>query len=184
MSRDTRVHGNAGEPDHGAMGGSGRWIAYLDWLRAEIVAGVLALDEVDRQVPRVPSGWSPIELLAHVLHMERRWFVWGFLGEAVAEPWGDWNVPDPSAPLNGRTPRWTVPDGVTAEDLVDRLEDVAGRTRAILAEHPLDARAAVGGRFSADPPTLEWICFHVFVEYARHAGHLDIVTELASEPRR
>ena len=36
-----------------------------------------------------------------------------------------------------------------------------------------------GGRFAEDPPTLEWICFHVLAEYARHAGHLDIVAELA-----
>ena len=42
----------------------------------------------------------------------------------------------------------------------------------------VDATAAPGGRFAADPPTLEWICFHVLAEYARHAGHLDIVVEL------
>ncbi len=186
MSRDTRVHGNEREPDQEGAPGSGRWIAYFDWMRAEVAAAVLALDEVDRRSPRVPSGWSAIELLAHVLHMEQRWFVWGFLGEAVAESWGDWNVPDPSAPPEGTTPRWTVPDGVTAEDLVDRLREVGDRTGAILRDHPLDARAALGGRFNADPPTLEWICFHVLVEYARHAGHLDIVAELASgpEPRR
>lgn len=176
------MHGNAGEPDQDGAPGSDRWMAYLQWLRAEITAGVLALGEADRRQPRVPSGWSPIELLAHVLHMEQRWFVWGFLGETVAEPWGDWNVPDPSTSPDGTTPRWTVPDGVTAEDLADRLEAIGERTRAILHEHSLDARAAVGGRFSADPPTLEWICFHVLAEYARHAGHLDIVAELAGAP--
>ncbi|MCY7287071.1 MAG: DinB family protein [Cryobacterium sp.] len=36
-----------------------------------------------------------------------------------------------------------------------------------------------GGRFGEDPPTLEWICFHVLAEYARHGGHLDIVEEIA-----
>ena len=43
-------------------------------------------------------------------------------------------------------------------------------------------RGAVGGRFADDgtpPPTLAWICFHVLQEYARHAGHLDVVRELA-----
>ena len=35
------------------------------------------------------------------------------------------------------------------------------------------------GRFESDPPTLEGILFHVFQEYARHAGHLDIARELA-----
>jgi Protein of unknown function (DUF664) len=32
----------------------------------------------------------------------------------------------------------------------------------------------------ADPPTLERILFHLLQEYARHLGHLDIVTELAT----
>ena len=47
---------------------------------------------------------------------------------------------------------------------------------------PLDAPASPGGRFADDPPTLEWICFHVLAEYARHAGHLDIVVELGTAP--
>ncbi len=54
---------------------------------------------------------------------------------------------------------------------------VGARTSEIIASHRPDAVAAVGGRFSDDPPTLEWICFHVLAEYARHAGHLDIVVE-------
>jgi len=72
-----------------------------------------------------------------------------------------------------------VSDEVTAEDLADRLDAVGARTREVLASYPLDALSASGGRFAADPPTLEWICFHVLAEYARHAGHLDIVAELA-----
>jgi hypothetical protein len=40
--------------------------------------------------------------------------------------------------------------------------------------------AAVGGRFADGDrrPTLAWVLFHVLQEYARHAGHLDIVREL------
>ena len=124
----------------------------------------------------VPSGWTPIELLSHVLHMEQRWFVWGFLGEAVGEPWGDWTVAEP---WDKDDARWTVADDVTAEDLAVRLAAIGSRTTAILRDFPLDATASPGGRFAEDPPTLEWICFHVLAEYARHAGHLDISTELA-----
>jgi hypothetical protein len=29
---------------------------------------------------------------------------------------------------------------------------------------------------------LQWICFHVLQEYARHVGHLDVVVELAGGP--
>ena len=47
-----------------------------------------ALPVAERRTSRVPSGWTPLELLSHVLHMERRWFVWGFLGEDVADAVG------------------------------------------------------------------------------------------------
>ena len=183
MSEDQRVSRNVAEPAKAGPGGAARWSAYLDWVRAELATGVLALSPEQRRTAGVPSGWTPLELLSHVLHMEQRWFVWGFLGEPVADPWGDWNTPEPwtSDDSDETRPaaRWTVPDDVTAEQLAERLEEVAARTRGVLAGHALEEVAAAGGRFDDDPPTLEWICFHVLAEYARHAGHLDIVAEIA-----
>ena len=178
MSEDNRVGRSPGEPAKQGEAGAERWIGYLDWVRADIVGAVLALDEEARRTPRVPSGWTPIELLSHVLHMEQRWFVWGFLGEPVAEPWGDWTVDEPwDVEAEGR---WNVPDDVSAEQLAEQLATIAERTREVLRTHPLDAVSAPGGRFADDPPTLDWICFHVLAEYARHAGHLDIVVELGA----
>ncbi len=159
--------------------GAQRWADYLEWLREDIIAAVLSLSPVEQREMRVPSGWSPLELLSHVLHMERRWFLWGFLGEPVQDPWGDWSVPDPWDDSGETDPsaRWQVPEGVTGEALATRLRAVGERARTILLEHPLDSPAASGGRFPDDPPTLEWICFHVLAEYARHAGHLDVSIE-------
>lgn len=170
MARDAQ------EPHKRGQAGAARWAAYLDWVRADLAAAVLALPEERRRTALVPSGWTPIELLSHVLHMEQRWFVWGFLGEPVAEPWGDWSVDEPWA--EGSDGRWVVADDVSAEDLAERLATIGGRTRRILRDFPLDATASPGGRFADDPPSLEWICFHVLAEYARHAGHLDVVVEL------
>ena len=173
---------NAEEPPKTGPYGAARWSDYLDWMRSELITGVLGLTAEQQRTTLVPSGWTPIELLSHVLHMEQRWFVWGFLGEQVPEPWGDWDADDPTT---AESPRWQVPDGVTAEQLAERLTAVGERTRQVLLEHPLDEVGALGGRFTADdgtPPTLEWICFHVLAEYARHAGHLDIVVELAHRP--
>ncbi|WP_234410814.1 mycothiol transferase [Nocardioides terrigena] len=173
------------EPSRSGAGGAQRWADYLDWMRAEMARGVLALSYDDQRTSRVPSGWTPLELLHHVLHMEQRWFVWGFLAEPVADPWGDWAMPEPftSDASDDTEPgaRWAVPSDVTAEELAARLEAVAVRTRGVLRDHPLDATASTGGRFDDDPPTLEWICFHVLAEYARHAGHLDIVAEQARD---
>jgi uncharacterized damage-inducible protein DinB len=183
MSEDQRVSRNPREPDKAGPAGAERWAAYLDWFREDLIEGVLSLPAPEQRRSRVPSDWSPIELLSHVLHMEQRWFVWGFLGEPVAEPWGDWNVPEPWTSDDSDETRpsahWQVADDVTAEELADRLRALGKRTRTVLLTHPLDTRGATGGRFGADPPTLEWICFHVLAEYARHAGHLDIVAELS-----
>lgn len=182
MSDDPRVSADPREPGKGAPAGAHRWADYLEWLREDIIVAVLSLSPVERREMRAPSGWSPLELLNHVLHMEQRWFEWGFRGEPVAHPWGDWNVTEPwtSADSDETKPgaRWDVGDDVTAEDLAIRLRAVGGRTRAVLLENELDTTAASGGRFGEDPPTLEWICFHVLAEYARHAGHLDVSTEI------
>lgn len=165
------------EPAQHGREGAQRWVDYLDWLRATIRDAVLALPEERRRASMLPSGWTPIELLSHVLHMEQRWFVWGFLAEPVAAPWGDWAGGDP----DGADAHWRVPADVAAEDLARALDAIGARTRSVLASYALDERAALGGRFATDPPTLEWICFHVLAEYARHAGHLDIVVELGGD---
>jgi uncharacterized damage-inducible protein DinB len=144
---------------------------YLDYLRETVVRKVAALPADELRRSRLPSGWTPLELLSHLAHMEQRWMVWGFLGEAVDAPWGD-----------ARDDRWHVPGDVTVHGLETMLREVGERTTGILAEHSLDERGRTGGRFADDPPTLGWICFHVLQEYARHAGHLDVAVELAGGP--
>lgn len=176
MSEDQRVARNSAEPPKDGPAGAERWADYLDWVRSDLAAKVLALSYADQRTSRVPSGWSPLELLSHVQHMEQRWFVWGFLGETVEDPWGDWDVDEPWENDGGR---WSVDDDVSMDSLVEKLQAIGERTRGVLAAYPLDAVAPIGPRFSDDPPDLEWICLHVLQEYARHAGHLDIVVELS-----
>ncbi|MBY8874919.1 DinB family protein [Micromonospora sp. PLK6-60] len=146
------------------------FLTYLDYYRDTVADRVAGLTDEQARTSRVPSGWTPAELVTHLAFMERRWFVWGFLAEPVPDPWGD-TVDD----------RWRAPAGRTMADLVDALRAGGRRTRAIVEATPLDTPAALGGRFT-DParrPTLAAILFHVLQEYARHAGHLDIVRELS-----
>ena len=125
----------------------------------------------EQDTSRVPSVWTPLEMLHHLAHMEQRWFVWGFLAEPVDEPFGDeadgvWGS------------RRTGP----SRAIVAMLRSTGERTRSVLASHPLDRRRVSAEGSRADPPTLAWICFHVLQEYARHVGHLDVVVELAGGP--
>jgi uncharacterized damage-inducible protein DinB len=141
---------------------------YLEFYRETVLRKLASLQPVDLRATRLPSGWTPIELLTHLAHMERRWIVWGFLGEDVGDPWAD-----------RRDDRWHVPDDVTLDDLATMLRDVGRSTTDVLEARAFDEVAPPGPRFEDDPPTLAWICFHVLQEYARHAGHLDVAVELA-----
>jgi uncharacterized damage-inducible protein DinB len=145
-------------------------LGYLDYFRSAIDRKLAGLSDHELRTSRLPSGWTPLELLKHLVYMEQRWLRWGFLAEQVSEPWGD-----------EQDGRWHVRPEETVVELVAAMHDGGRRTRQIAADAGLGDLAALGGRFSADnrPPTLAWILAHVFEEYARHAGHLDVVRELA-----
>ena len=161
------------EPQVDSADPAAQLVAYLNYFRSTVSRKIGGLTDAQLRTSVLPSGWTPLELLNHLVHMERRWFVWGFLAEEVDHPWGDH-----AGGVDGG--RWEVADDVTAQTLVARLHVGGDRTTAVLTSIPIDAHGAVGGRFTTEPtPTLAWIGFHVLQEYARHAGHLDVVRELS-----
>jgi len=143
----------------------------LAYYRATLLAKLegLAPEQLTRSV--LPSGWTPLELLRHLVFVERRWMVWGFAAEPVPDPWGDH---DPE------TDRWVLAPGDSLPSLAAQLAQVAARTGDLAREATLTDRARTGGRFPPEepPPTLGWILAHLLQEYARHVGHLDVVREL------
>ncbi|WP_210435508.1 DUF664 domain-containing protein [Saccharopolyspora sp. ASAGF58] len=48
------------------------FLGYLDFFRATAIAKVEALPEADLRRSRLPSGWTPLELLKHLTHVELR----------------------------------------------------------------------------------------------------------------
>lgn len=159
------------EPGPDVVDPAEKFLDYLDYFRAEVRRQVSGLDDHALRESRLPSGWTPVELISHLVHMEQRWFVWGFLGEQVGEPWGD-NVDGVASGV------WATDR--TLDDLLAALADGGRRTSEIVGANSLHDHAATGGRFpDGEPsPTLLAILFHVMQEYARHLGHLDIVREL------
>jgi uncharacterized damage-inducible protein DinB len=148
------------------------FLRYLAFFRARLAGRLRALPEGELRSSRLPSGWTPLELVRHLTYVEMRWLEWGFEGAAVPDPWGD-----------RRDGRWHVPPDLTLEDLLGELARRAGRSDAIIAAHDLDETGAPGPRWEGEPPaTLERVLFHLLQEYARHLGHLDIVAELAGCP--
>jgi uncharacterized damage-inducible protein DinB len=146
---------------------------YLDHYRETVLRKLDGLSEHELRHSRLPSGWVPLALLKHLAHVERRWVQWGFTAEQVEEPWGD------HQPERGQ---WKLDPDETLADVTAFFQEQCARTREIVAGASLADQSAVGGRFAPgeERPTLIWILFHLLQEYARHAGQLDVVRELAN----
>jgi len=145
------------------------FLRYLDFFRDRLVAKLRSLPDGELRSSRLPSGWTPLELIRHLRYVELRWLVWGFEGQDVGDPWAD-----------SRDGRWYVDPGVPLDQLVAELAAQAAVSRAIVESHDLAEIGQPGERWDGAPPaSLERVLFHLLQEYARHIGQLDVVTELA-----
>ncbi|MEV6304022.1 DinB family protein [Actinoplanes sp. NPDC051861] len=159
-------------PMEPASGRAEVFVRYLDFYRETLLAKVAQLPETELRTSRLPSGWTPLELVKHLRWVELRWIEWGFQGGEVADPWGD-----------RKDDRWYVAPEETAAKLIEELRRQGEVTAAAFTGTDLDTVGRPGPRWDGEaPPTLERIGFHLLQEYARHAGHLDIVVELAGGP--
>ena len=143
-------------------------LRYLDYFRSVVLAKTDGLSEDQLRGSVLPSGWSPLELVKHLTYVELRWLEWGFEGRPVRDPWAD-NDGD----------RWQVGADETSQELFDALVRRGEETAAIARRHDLAEIGVPGERWDgADPASLERVLLHLVQEYARHAGHLDVVREL------
>jgi hypothetical protein len=146
------------------------FIDYLAYFRARVIEKVSELPDDALTSSILPSRWTPLGLVKHLTFVEMRWLEWGFEGVDVAEPWGDHFGEDvPPAP-----------DDTRATLLVE-LARRGEMTNTIVRRHDLEEVGAPSERWrDHDPATLERVLFHLFQEYARHLGHLDIYVELVT----
>jgi uncharacterized damage-inducible protein DinB len=157
------------EPTAPAASRTEVFLRYLDFFRDRVAAKLRSLSDAELRSSRLPSGWTPLQLLKHLTYVEMRWLEWGFAGREVEDPWGD--------RLDGR---WYVAPEESLDDLLSKQTEQAARSTAIIEGHDLDEAGQPGDRWDGEPPaTLERILLHLMQEYARHLGQLDIVTELA-----
>ncbi|MGH3171376.1 MAG: DinB family protein [Trebonia sp.] len=160
------------EPTEPAGSRTEVFLRYLAFFRGTLTEKLRALPDGELRASRLPSGWTPLELLKHLIFVERRWVEWRFEGVPVPDPWGD-----------QKDGRWYVTPDETLEDLLGELGRRGARSDAIIRAHGLDEAGAPGERWDGNPPaTLERVLFHLLQEYARHLGHLDIVAEIAGGP--
>src|SRR5215467_7126884 len=115
------------------------FLRYLDYFRSRLVSKLQALPADELRRSRLPTGWTPLELLKHLRYVELRWLEWGFEGRDVPEPWGDRQ--------DGRQDgRWHVTGEETLASLTADLSQQAARSRAVLEAHSLTEVGQPGQR--------------------------------------
>lgn len=143
----------------------------LAWKRAHVLDALAGLDEEALNTSYVTSGWTPLDLVRHLtVDVERYWFRAVVAGEpeAVAFAAGDGTGWRQAAPLS-------------YDDVAAAYREEAARSDEIIASRAPDAPIAweAGSSWPGAPRDLADVLVHVLTETATHAGHLDIVRELA-----
>ena len=137
----------------------------LDRNRAALIETARGLSEGDARRRLVPSLTTPISLIKHAAAAERIWFqrFWAGLGEAECDGYS-----------NRDEGTFTVADDESLADVIAEFERASRRSRVIAARVDLDE--------TKDNPregtvSMRWTLLAMIEEFARHAGHGDILRE-------
>ena len=134
-------------------------LGFLDYLRTCVIEKVNGVPEPLVRTPGVSSGTNLLGLLNHLTYVER----YTFLGENVT----DW----PSTFHAG-------PDETISSLVIAYRHAVAQANRVIAACNDLESAVARPTK-GKEAPSMRWALVHMIEETGRHAGHLDILRELA-----
>jgi uncharacterized damage-inducible protein DinB len=141
---------------------------WLDFYRATLIAKCDGFaDEQLRTASAPPSPLTLLGLVQHMAEVERNWFRRVLLGEQ-APP-----IHDPTADPNGHDGGFDLAEGATFAAARTTWEAEVAQARANCSARGLDETSP----FMGGEVTLRWICNHMIGEYARHAGHADLLRE-------
>ncbi|RSD07980.1 DinB family protein [Amycolatopsis eburnea] len=143
--------------------------ATMDRQRRAVIDVARGLSETDARVRLVASATTPIGLVKHAAMAERRWFQCLLQGLDESECDGPTTPGDPS---------FAVAEGETVADVIAEFERASARSHEIAARFDLDETRThdVLGEV-----TLRFVYLLLIEDFARHAGHGDILREQLSE---
>jgi MoaA/NifB/PqqE/SkfB family radical SAM enzyme len=149
--------------------------AFLDFYRATVRRQAEGLTPEQLATPLAPAIMTLGGMLKHLALVEESWFLRYLEGQELSEPWVgvDWDT-DPDWEWHSAAA--DPPEELFA--LYDRAIAVANDcTDRALAKAGLDTPSVRPSRREGVPFTLRWILVHLIEEYARHAGHADLIRE-------
>jgi len=138
---------------------------FLDYHRRALDGKLHGLSEEDARRRLVPSLTTLLGLVSHAAAVERNWFQHYLGGTPRQEITGNARGDDPS---------WEVGADKTIGDVIAEHESACAASRQIAAGFALDQSVP---HDQVGQVSLRWIFMNVISEYARHAGHADIIRE-------
>jgi hypothetical protein len=138
---------------------------FLDYHRMALCGKLRSLSEEDARRRLVPSLTTLLGLVSHAAAVERNWFQ-HYLGDKPRE--------EITGNARGDASSWDVGADKTIGDVIAELESACAVSRQIAAGFSLDHTVP---HDQLGQVSLRWIYVNILGEYARHAGHADIIRE-------
>ncbi|MBB3049440.1 putative damage-inducible protein DinB [Prauserella isguenensis] len=140
--------------------------AWLDFYRDTLALKCEGLDEPQlRTASAPPSELTLLGLVQHLTEVERAWFRRTLAGE---------DVPSVYPSTGGEHDEgFDLLDDVSAEQAMTAWREEIAVAKRNCAGRVLDSTAPFHGM----EVSLRWIYTHMIAEYARHAGHADLLRE-------
>lgn len=142
----------------------------LDRNREALIETARGLSDADARRRLVSSLTTPISLLKHAAAAERIWFqrFWAELDESECDGY--------SRRDEGT---FAVADGESVADVIAEFERASQRSRDIASRFDLDDTKDFTGEGTV---SMRWTLLAMIQEFARHAGHGDILREQVDKP--
>ena len=148
---------------------------YLQKTRDDLIWKLDGLSERDARLPRTPTGNNLLGAIKHCLNVEAGYFgpTFGreFPSPAELVPMELYDD-DPQAD-------WYAREDESKDGLIDLFRRVSAFADETIEQLPLDAPGRVPWWApDSNEVTLQRVMVHVIYDFARHAGHADIMREM------
>ncbi len=144
---------------------------FLDFYRNVLARKAEGLSADDLARTTAASSLTLGGLIKHMALVEDIWFGVRFMGYEPVEPWA-------SAPRD-EGEDWAITSAKhdSPEWLLTTFDDACARSREVTDAAPTMDTMSQGDTLGRGPWNLRWVLVHMIEEYARHAGHADLLRE-------
>jgi hypothetical protein len=150
---------------------------FLDYFRSTIRLQASGLTDAELDQTLLPSDLTLGGMLKHLAYVEDWWFCYHLAAREPSEPWDtapwdddpDWDWHSAAGDTHAELDALLVAAIARSDECLD----------AALAHDPDLGQRVARPRppEKGETPTVRWVLVHMVEEYARHAGHADLIRQ-------